>query len=54
MEVLKAGSASVRSGKAGSEVSDLTIGKDRGGTVRSMMTMGPPPTPPPKDDAWER
>ena len=50
-EALKPGSSGMRSRKAGSEVSDATIGREGGGTVRAM---DPPPMPPPKDDVLER
>ena len=53
-ESLKSGSASLRSGKAASEVSDATIGRDGEGLMRTIVTMGPPPTPPANSDMPER
>jgi hypothetical protein len=40
----KSGSASLRSGKAASDVSDATIGRNEGGTTMMIVTMGLPPT----------
>jgi hypothetical protein len=39
----KSGSASLRSRKAASDVSDTSIGRDEGGTTRTIVMMGPPP-----------
>jgi 1-phosphatidylinositol-3-phosphate 5-kinase len=47
-------SSSFRNAKAVSEASDTTIGKDGRATLRGAMVIGPPPTPPSKDEVRER